>query len=128
MLVFSHEDLRRNSKEEESVEGDKRNRKSLDYKINIDILDFYDGMHVKEILEWISMVDSFVEYIKIPQRSGLSFVAFKLKSATSAWWQHIQNRRRVQGKQFIKSWPRIQSMMKEYFRRLIMNSSYILKY
>lgn len=66
MLVFSHEDLRRNSKEEESVEGDKRNRKSLDYKINIDILDFYDGMHVEEILDRISMVDSFVEYIKIP--------------------------------------------------------------
>ena len=81
----------------------------------MDITDFYGGMHVEEFLDWILHVESFFQYMKILQGKMVKFVAFKLKGATSAWWQNVQNRRRVAGKPLIKSWPRMQRIMKEYF-------------
>lgn len=38
------------------MDDDRRCGKSLDYKINVNIPDFYGGMHVKEIVYGISMV------------------------------------------------------------------------
>lgn len=40
--------------------------KSLDYKINVDIIDFYGGTHVQEFLDWISNVENFYQYMEIP--------------------------------------------------------------
>lgn len=56
MPVHMYEELGSDSKEKESMDDDRRCGKSLDYKINVNIPDFYGGMHVKEIVYWISMV------------------------------------------------------------------------
>ncbi len=41
------------------MEDDKRCGTNSDYKINVDIPDFYGGMHVKEFLDWILMMGNF---------------------------------------------------------------------
>ena len=109
------EDFHSDSEEENTEDYDKRHGKSSEYKINIDIVDFYGGMHVKEFLDWILDVENFFQYMRIPHGKKVKFVAFKLKGAASAWWQNVQNQRRVAGKPLIKSWSRMQRMMKEYF-------------
>lgn len=38
---------------------DRRRIKGLYYKTNIDIVDFYSGMHVEEFLKWILDVENF---------------------------------------------------------------------
>lgn len=53
--------------------------------------------------------------MEIPQDKWAELMAFKLKGIVYAWWQNVQNRRRVTGKPLIKLWPRMQRMMKEYF-------------
>lgn len=44
------EELGSNSEEKSAEDYDKRYRKSLDCKINVNIVDFYGGMHVEEFL------------------------------------------------------------------------------
>lgn len=46
-------------------------------------------------------MDSFFKYIDIPQEKQVRLVAFELNDTTFSWWQNIQNRRKVAGKQFI---------------------------
>lgn len=65
------EELGSESEEEESVDDDRRHGKSLDYRINVDILDFYGGMHVEEFLAWILTVDTFFKYVEFFKRSRL---------------------------------------------------------
>lgn len=72
-----------------------RHQKGSNYKINIDIADFYGGIHVEEFLEWISNVENFFQYMEIFQDKQIKLMAFKLKGVASAWWQNVQNRRRV---------------------------------
>ena len=74
------------SKEEDTEDYDRRHGRSSDYKINVDITDFYGGMHVEEFLDWILDVESFFQYMKIPQGKRVKLVAFKLKGTSSAWW------------------------------------------
>lgn len=45
-----HEELGSDLEEKEVKDYDRRRGKSLNYKINIDIVDFYSGMHIKEFL------------------------------------------------------------------------------
>lgn len=55
------------SKEEDAKDYYKRCRKNSEYKINVYIANFYGGMHVEEILDWISDVENFFQYMEIPQ-------------------------------------------------------------
>lgn len=52
--------------------------KSLDYKINVDIPYFYGGMHAEELIDWISQVESFFEYMEVPQGKRIELMAFNL--------------------------------------------------
>lgn len=63
------------------------------------------GLHVKEFLDWIMDIKNFFQYIEISQDKQVKLVAFMFKCTTSAWWQNVQNQRRVVGKPLIKSWP-----------------------
>lgn len=37
----------------------------MDYKINIDISNFFGGMHAEEFLDCISQIDNFSKYMEI---------------------------------------------------------------
>lgn len=57
-----------NDLEEEDIENyDRRGMKSLEYKINVYIIDFYCGMHVEKFLDYISDIENFFQYTEIPQ-------------------------------------------------------------
>lgn len=51
MPVGMGEELENNLKEEESVEDYNKCKRNSDYKINVDIPNFYGGMHVEEFLD-----------------------------------------------------------------------------
>lgn len=56
-----HKELGSNFKEEDDEDYDKRHEKCLDYKISVDVVDFYGGMDVED---WILDVENFFEYMK----------------------------------------------------------------
>lgn len=65
--------LGNDSKQEESMEDDKRCGTNSDYKINVDISDFYGGIHVKEFLDWILMMGNcFLVYGNSLKETSLS--------------------------------------------------------
>lgn len=78
------EELGSNSEEENTEDNDTRCETSSNYKININIADFYSRMHVEKLLNWISDIDNFSQYIKIRLDKRVKLVAFKLKDATSS--------------------------------------------
>ena len=85
MPVGMGEELENNLKEEESVEDYNKCKRNSDYKINVDIPNFYGGMHVEEFLDWILGVENFFQYMEILQDKQVKLVAFKLKGAAFAW-------------------------------------------
>lgn len=54
MLARMLEALVSDSEEDKYVDYQKRRRRSLGYKIKIDLLNFYDKMHFKEFFDWIT--------------------------------------------------------------------------
>lgn len=42
-----HEALASHSKDEKSMDYERRHGRKLDYKINVDLEDFYCGLHIK---------------------------------------------------------------------------------
>lgn len=51
MPLCTREELGSDSKEKKSVKIDRRSGKSSNYKIKVDILNFYGSMHVEEFLD-----------------------------------------------------------------------------
>lgn len=53
-----HEALASHSKDEKSMDYERRHGRKLDYKINVDLEDFYCGLHIKWFLDWIVELDN----------------------------------------------------------------------
>lgn len=60
-------------------------------------------------------MEKFFNYTDTPKEKKVKLVALRLKSGASAWWEQIQENRRRCGKKPIKTWPRMQKLMKERF-------------
>lgn len=67
------EELDINLEEEDVEDYNRRCKKSSEYKINVDIIDFYGGMHVKEFLDWISDIKIAFNIWRFCRKSGLSW-------------------------------------------------------
>lgn len=63
-----------------------QNRYYGDFKVKVDIL-FFDGhLHIENYLDWEQTVESFFEFMDMPQDKHVKCIACKLKGGAAAWW------------------------------------------
>lgn len=89
--------------------------RNLEYKINVDLPNFYGGSHIEGFMDVISQVENFFRYMEIPQEKWVKLLVFKLKGAAShsGNWYRIEEK--LQESQTVRSWVKMQRIVKEYF-------------
>ena len=52
---------------------------SKEYKLKVDISNFNGDLDIEGVLDWLTEVDRFFEYIELPKDKKVQFVVYKLK-------------------------------------------------
>nr|GEX89142.1 hypothetical protein [Tanacetum cinerariifolium] len=92
--------LRPDSPTEEAKNQDGRYRddpiRSLGLKI--DIPEFTSKVHPDDFIDWLSTVERVFDVRDILDKLKVKLVAIKLRQHASLWWDHVNKRRRIEGK------------------------------
>ncbi|GJS50152.1 gag-pol polyprotein-like protein [Tanacetum coccineum] len=80
-------------------------------RIKADIPTFLGSLNIEDFLDWVSETEKYFELMDIPEDSQVKYVAYKLRGATSSWWDNLQTRRRRQRKQPIRTWRKMKRVM-----------------
>ena len=74
----------------------------------------YDGSPiVKHLIDWISELDKYFEYVEVEEDKRARLVMTRLKGHASLWWDSVQEERRRKNKSLIKSWDRMVAKMRD---------------
>ncbi|GKD08117.1 reverse transcriptase domain-containing protein [Tanacetum coccineum] len=55
-------------------------------------------VHPDDFNDWLSMVKQVIDVRDIPDKLKVKLVAIKLRQHASSWWDHVNKRRRIEGK------------------------------
>ncbi|PKU85457.1 hypothetical protein MA16_Dca003197 [Dendrobium catenatum] len=116
----------RDSTEEESEDGwivnEHRHRRRRqvphypgEFKVKLDILFFYGHLHIEDYLDWEKAVENFFDYMEIAPENQVKYVACRLKSGASAWWEQVLQSRRKEGRSRIHTWGRMKQLLRAQF-------------
>ncbi|XP_020672881.1 uncharacterized protein LOC110092596 [Dendrobium catenatum] len=77
---------------------------------------FFDGkLHIEDFLDWEHAVETFFEYMDIPQDKQVKYVACRLRCGASAWWQQLLQARHREGKGNVRSWTRMKQLLRSHY-------------
>nr|GEX48000.1 hypothetical protein [Tanacetum cinerariifolium] len=94
-----------------------RGAREFDYRQRAkDVLTFHGSMNVEDFLDWMSELDTFFKFYKIPMGSRVDLVANKLKGGAQSWWKNLQLIRERQGKLPITSNRSVEVYTAEFHR------------
>nr|GEX72651.1 hypothetical protein CTI12_AA263670 [Tanacetum cinerariifolium] len=94
-----------------------RGVREFDYRQRAkDVPTFHASMNVEDFLDWMSELDTFFKFYKIPMGSRVDLVAYKLKGGATAqsWWKILQLICERQGKLPITSWERMERELRRF--------------
>uniref|UniRef100_A0A5B7BER3 RNA-directed DNA polymerase n=1 Tax=Davidia involucrata TaxID=16924 RepID=A0A5B7BER3_DAVIN len=94
---------------------DPRGQNTQEYRMKIDLPSFNGHLHIESFLDWISEVETFFDCMEISDDKQVKLVAYKLKGGASAWWDQVQQNRRRQGKQPVRTWQKMRRLLRERF-------------
>lgn len=79
-------------------------------------IQYFDGhLGIEEFMDWLSSVETFFEYMNIPEDKRVKLVAYKFKGGASTWWEQLNGNKRRKGKSSIQSWPKMRKLLRSRF-------------
>jgi hypothetical protein len=84
-------------------------------KEKMDIPVYEGNLDAKELLDWIRVLDTYLDYEDVEEDKKVKHDVTRLKGHATLWWDEIQANKRCKGKQKIKSWDRMIAEMKTKF-------------
>ncbi|PKU81696.1 hypothetical protein MA16_Dca026429 [Dendrobium catenatum] len=86
-----------------------------EFKVKLGI-PFFDGhLHIEDYLDWEKAVENFFDYMEITPDKQVKYVACRLKSGASAWWEQVLQSRRKEGRSRIHTWGRMKHLLRAQF-------------
>ncbi|PWA37494.1 reverse transcriptase domain-containing protein [Artemisia annua] len=83
--------------------------------LKIEIPEFTGKVHPDDFIDWLSTVERVFDVRDIPDKLKVKLVAIKLRQHASLWWDHINKRRRIEGKAKVETWEKMKKLMKAKF-------------
>ncbi|KAF2295882.1 hypothetical protein GH714_034837 [Hevea brasiliensis] len=83
-----------------------------EFKLKMDIPTFDGDLDIEGFLDWLTEVDHFFEYVKIPEERKVKLMAYRLKGGASVWWDRLKKTRRPEGRNPVTSWRRMQQLLR----------------
>ncbi|KAL5787693.1 hypothetical protein ACOSP7_004642 [Xanthoceras sorbifolium] len=85
------------------------------YKVKADIPNFNGMFKIEELLDWLCEVESFFQFMDVPDDAQLKMVVYKLKGGALAWWENLCEERTNAWKPPIMTWKRIRFLIHQKF-------------
>ncbi|PON87464.1 hypothetical protein TorRG33x02_166420 [Trema orientale] len=76
---------------------------SHDYKLKMDIPVFDGTCGIEEFLDWVRTVESFFEYVDVPEDKQVKMVVYRFRGGATAWWDQLTTSRRREGRPAIRT-------------------------
>ncbi|GJZ58121.1 reverse transcriptase domain-containing protein, partial [Tanacetum coccineum] len=83
--------------------------------LNSKIPKFTGKVYPDDFIDWLSTVERVFDVRDIPDKLKVKLVAIKLRQHASLWWDHVNKRRRIEGKSKVKTWEKMKKLMKAKF-------------
>ncbi|GKA52657.1 reverse transcriptase domain-containing protein [Tanacetum coccineum] len=83
--------------------------------LKIKILEFTGKVHPNDFIDWLSTVERVFDVRDILDRLKVKLVAIKLRQHVSLWRDHVNKRRRIEGKSKVETWEKMKKLMKAKF-------------
>ncbi|XP_038701867.1 uncharacterized protein LOC119998596 [Tripterygium wilfordii] len=91
------------------------NNNYSDFRLKADI-PYFDGfVNIEGFIDWLAEVERYFDFASIPEDKKVKYVAIRLKGGVSAWWDRLQETRRREGKDKIRTWSKMKRMLKSRF-------------
>ncbi|GKE06622.1 hypothetical protein Tco_1398640 [Tanacetum coccineum] len=71
--------------------------------LKIKIPEFTSKVHPDDFIDWLSTVERVFDVRDIPDKLKPKLEAIKLRQHASLWWDHVNKRRRLEGKSKVEN-------------------------
>ena len=61
----------------------------FDFKLKIDLPSFIAHLSIEDYLDWEHCVNSFFDYMNVPEERQAKLMDYKLTRGASAWWEQV---------------------------------------
>ncbi|XP_021999385.1 uncharacterized protein LOC110896229 [Helianthus annuus] len=81
----------------------------------LEVPEFEGKVQADDFLEWLQTVERVFDIREVPEDLKVKLVALKFRKHASIWWEHVQAKRRREGKRKVRTWEKLRSLMKKKF-------------
>lgn len=101
--------------DEESDVYQERDDRRWKSGFKVEISEFHGGVRGKELLDWLVAAEEAIDFKKVPEDRKVALVATKFQGKAASWWLQVKATRSRARKDKIRSWEKLQKMLKSSF-------------